>query len=776
VSGQHKPGSGKEPWPWQKPKPAARTKGSAKSSTGGGTRGGNGGGNGPKPSTRKPSTRKPSTGKGPARPPSRLRKWTKRIFLAGFVSTLMLFVLFAIAYARTDIPDPNAAYQTETSYVFYKDGKTILGKFATQDRNSVDLQDMGQYTANAAIAAEDRTFYSNRGIDPKGILRAFFSNVRGNSTQGASTITQQYVKVLYLTQERSYKRKIKEALVSLKLQAQTSKDDILAGYLNTIYFGRGSYGIDAAAHAYFGIPAKQLNLKQSAALAAIINSPNNYNPANGPEAKAALFNRYLYVLGSMRDLETITDGEYSTASARLPRFPRVSGNSGYVGQNGYVLQMVRDQLHKLNYSDAEIDGSGLRITTTIDKTVMEAAQQAVASQRPPGLNQLHIAVASTDPKTGGLRGLYAGAPYEKTKGGRNWALDGGAPGSAFKPFAMAAGLKDGYSLKSTFMGNSPIRIGGLSFKNEGEGFGEQLGSHLDFTRCLAKSVNTCFIDLTEAMSDGSQKVYRMIRQMGIPTKTYNGRNAGLRPEVGVSLGSATVSPIDMANAYATIDDSGVGKKWYLIDSVKNADGATAYKHKLKTNRVIEPDVAADTIYAMQQVVKAGTGTKALALGRPVAGKTGTATDEQGHVRSAWFVGFTPQLSTAVMYVRGNGNGPLDGYMDPFFGGTYPCLTWTDMMSRALEGQPIEDFPPPVFKKATQTNHAPVPTFTPKPPPKKPTKTPSKTKTPSQTPTVIPTTPPPTTPTGVPTVTCTVLEPCPPNQRPSHGPGKNRKIA
>jgi len=698
----------------------------------------------------------------------------------------LLVIAFFVAYSSTDLPNPNAEYQAETTYVYYADGKTEIGRYATQNRDSIDLADMGQYTANAVIAAEDRSFYSNSGIDIKGILRAAFSNAKGNSTQGASTITQQYVKVLYLTQERSYSRKIKEALLSLKLsnQAGTGKDDILQGYLNTIYFGRGAYGVEAAAKTYFGKPAKELTLKESVALAAVLNSPNNYDPAKGRAAKAALFSRYLYVLQGMQDMDSITSSQYAQASRRLPQFPKIHSSNGYVGQTGYIMQMVRDELHKLNFSDQEIDGSGLRITTSIDPKVMKAAEDAVAAQRPEGLKELHIAVASVDPKTGGLKGMYAGAPFEETKGGINWALAGGAPGSTVKPFTVATALSNGYSLKSTFDGNSPLTVGDTDFNNEGEGLGFDYGSHVPLTRCLEDSINTCFIDVTTAIDDGPDKIFQTMKRFGIPTKT-NGRPNGLRPETGITLGSATLSPIDMANAYGAIDDLGVAKKWFIVESIKNSDGETLYKHKMNTERVVEEPVAADTIYAMQQVVKNGTGRNALALGRPAAGKTGTATDDEGHVRSSWFVGFTPQLSTAVMYVRGNGNGALDGYMPSYFGADYPTRTWTDTMNRALAGEPIEEFPEPGNVEQTAEDHDPVPTFTPKP---SPTKKPTETLTPTTTPsvTLTPTPPFPTdsptdTPTDSPTICSTdpcnglicTAPPCPPgNGGGNNGGGTN----
>src|SRR6185312_3065512 len=218
----------------------------------------------------------------------------------------MLIGVFVYLYKTTSIPDPNQDFQTQSSFVYYSDGKTEVGQYATQNRQIIQLADMPKKLQNAVVAAEDRTFWTNHGIDPKGIIRAAFNDARGGATQGASTITQQYVKILYLTQERSLDRKVHEAILSLKLQKQLSKQQILEGYLNTIYFGRGAYGVQAAAKAYFGVDADQLSLRQSAVLASVLNNPSQFDPANGKSNKQALLERYRYVLAGMASMKTIT--------------------------------------------------------------------------------------------------------------------------------------------------------------------------------------------------------------------------------------------------------------------------------------------------------------------------------------------------------------------------------------------------------------------------------------------------------------------------------------
>ena len=306
--------------------------------------------------TRKP--RKPGTNG------RRFRRVLKWFLIVALVGTLVLIGGFVYLYKTTPIPDPNKDFQTQTSFVYYNDGKTEVGQYATQNRQIIPLSEMPDRLQNAVIAAEDRTFYTNSGIDPKGIIRAAFNDARGGATQGASTITQQYVKILYLTQERSVTRKVHEAILSLKLQKQQSKKEILQGYLNTIYFGRGAYGVQAAAKAYFGVDAQHLSLRQSAVLASVLNNPSQFDPANGKSNKEALLARYRYVLAGMASMKTITDAQATQAAKRLPDFPVFKESSQYGGQKGHMLTLVRQELHRLGFTDDQIDGGGLRVTTT----------------------------------------------------------------------------------------------------------------------------------------------------------------------------------------------------------------------------------------------------------------------------------------------------------------------------------------------------------------------------------------------------------------------------
>ena len=572
--------------------------------------------------------------------------WQRLLLWSGLGVVLLVgaaMLAFIIAYQSVDIPDPNEDFQTETSFVYFADGKTELGEFELQNRQNVALADVPQTTQDAVIAAEDRTFYDNAGVDVKGIVRAAWNNLQGDSTQGASTITQQYVKIAYLSTEQTYTRKAKEAILALKIQQELSKEEILQGYLNTIYFGRGAYGVQAASQAYFGVDVEKLEYDQSAFLAAVLNSPGNLDPAEGKQAKAAALERYQYVLDGMVDLGTLDQEQVDAVYDRLPKTPVADTVQRLGGPKGYILTMVEDELNAEGFSDEEISGGGLQITTTFTKEDMQGVVQSVKEQKPDGLKDLHVGVASVEPGTGAVRAIYGGPDFlgERKNAQINWATAGAQPGSSFKPFALLAGLREGYSLYDTFNGNSPYYLPtGEDVENQGDSGGGSFG-YVSLLTATQESINTAYVDLTVSMEDGPQKVLDSAVLAGIPREDL----ADVDPVPVVPLGFANVSAIDMANAYATFAAGGERADWFTVSSVTDSSGNELYDHKVQSEQVIDPDIAADITYALQQVVSSGTGTNASTITCPAAGKTGTATGPEGEVSSSWFVGFTPKLAT-----------------------------------------------------------------------------------------------------------------------------------
>ncbi|MEJ7628288.1 MAG: transglycosylase domain-containing protein, partial [Nocardioidaceae bacterium] len=721
---------------------------------------------------------KPEKGQGSGKKGAiRLRDtsgWDRANYVAGKIlkwgSISGVVLLFAgvltiyIVYKTITIPNENAAFEAQTSTVYYSDGTHVLGTFAVQNRHSVPLAEIPISMRNAVVSAENRTFWTDPGLDPKGIVRAAWSNLTSDGgTQGASTITQQYVKLLYLSQDRTWSRKIREAFISVKTDQELSKRQVLEGYLNTIYFGRGAYGVDAAAEAYFQVSAKALTVSQSAVLAAVLNSPSNFDPAVSRSNVAPLLARYRYVLAGMQEMGNLSAADASRYATSLPTIANPSTRDQYGGQRGYLMTMVQEALATDGFTPQEIYGGGLKIVTTFSHRDMLDAQQAVYDIRPKGKLQLHVGLASVEPGTGAVRAVIGGRDFLGSQ--QNWATNLVQPGSTFKAFAVAAALGNGFTLEDTFNGNSPFVLpDGTLVHNEGEAAGIPSGQSygtISLKYATEASVNTAFVDLTTQMQNGPQRIIAAAEAAGIPSST-----PGLHPFANVALGTASVSPLAMADSYATFAANGVHAGWYVIQSVSDP-GGPVYEHNTEATRAFSPAVASNVTSALQGVIQAGTGQRALALGRPAAGKTGTATaascdtcDE--HVSSSWFVGYTPQLATAVSYTRGDGNDALDGYLDTYFGADYPTQTWTAYMKNALQGTKVIPFPAPGQLGGTQ----PTPTYIP------PTYTPPTTTQPTRTePTrtatthTVPTTPTHTVPT-TPTISTTPTQTSPSRTQPT----------
>jgi len=655
--------------------------------------------------------------------------------LAG-VGFLSLVALVGVAYAQTSIPTPNELTSAQTTVVYYGDGKTEIGRFGDQNRRNVDLDQVPDHVQKAVLAAEDRSFYENQGISPSGIGRAFWNNLKGESLQGGSTITQQYAKNVYLTQDRTYTRKAKEFLIAVKLARRDDKDQILEDYLNVIYFGRGASGIQTASETYFNKDVSDLTVAEGAVLAAVIRSPARYDPADDPEA---LQNRFDYVLDGM-----VTKGwleESERAGQQLPEAQPTDQNNSASGPDYYLMDTVRRELKANGFTDPEIELGGLTVITTFERKAQRAAVRAVRRERPKeNAKGVHIGLSAVRPGTGEVIAMYGGGKA----GGNNEATQARVqPGSAFKPFALTAALEDGIGLKSRFSGNSPLKVpGSKPVNNE---FDQDYGSSVDLVKATADSINTAYVDLTLEL--GSQEVLDAAVAAGIPEDT-----PGLLPNARIPLGTNSARNIDMANAYATFAAQGEATQWYTVAEVKGDNGGSRYKAKVDKARVFDEDVMADVSFALQQVVREGTGTEARNLDRPVAGKTGTAED-----RSAWFVGYTPQLSAAVDFYKGDGTESLDGVggMSTFFGGAFPARVWTAFMEGALKGEEVIEFPERADVGET-LNPKPTKTATPTPTPKTSSPTPTVTTVePEPTPTPTLSTPDPETTTPDPSVSITV---------------------
>lgn len=657
------------------------------------------------------------------------RRWGRRLFATGFVAALLAIGGFALAVALTPLPDANEVAASEATVVYYADGSTEIGRLGDATRRSIDLLDVPLVVQRAVLAAEDRDFYEHGGVSPVGVGRAMWNNVTGGDIQGASTITQQYAKNAYLTSERSWYRKARELVLAVKLETITSKDDILGEYLNTIYFGRGAYGIEAASLAYFGQSVSTLDYTQGALLAAVIKAPSVLDPAIDNRGARG---RWHYVLDGMLERGWLTQVQRDAAEFPETIPPRTSNRLG--GQVGYLLEAVTSELSSMGYTENEIRNGGLRIVSTFEPQAQAAAANAVASVGPTeGIQGVRIGLAAVRPGTGEVIAMYGGPDYVAApinNATRRFAQGG----STFKPFTLVAALENGIAVNSTWNGNSPSTIGDYTVNNYG---GTSFGS-VDLVTATARSVNTAYVEVTNSVgvSAAADAAYRL----GLPRETPGATPENL--DLTFVLGTASPSGVDMASAYATLANRGQRVAPTTIRQVLGTNGGLQYEYQPKPEQVIASSIADQVTSVLQQVVLSGTATGAQALGRPIAGKTGTSNSN----RSMWFVGYTPQLSAAVLMAREDAEGnpiPLDGMSGgapAWGGGSYPVAIFTAFMNAALGSLGIEGFvaPAPLPSPTETPSESPSPTeISPEPTEPAPTEAPTNPQ-PAPTPTLAPT--------------------------------------
>jgi membrane peptidoglycan carboxypeptidase len=610
------------------------------------------------------------------------RHWIRNTILVLLALAAVAVGVFVVLVARTTVPSPNELATSEATIVYWADGKTEIGRLGDSTRRSVALAGIPLAVQRAVLTAEDRSFYEHGGISPLGIGRAVVNNVTGGSTQGGSTITQQYAKNAFLSQERSWDRKIKEALLAFKLETVVSKDEILGNYLNTIYFGRGAYGIEAASIAYFGVPVSEIDVAQGAVLASIIKSPSGLAPESNP---AGLEARWNYVLDGMVEQGWLTPKERKKLD--FPKIKKQKARDRLSGQTGFLLTMVEQQLQAQGFDDTEIQRGGLRITSTFDRSAQRAATAAVKSQGPKsGTSGLRIGLAAVRPGSGEVVAIYGGANFiddQINNATRQFAQ----AGSTFKPFALAAATEKDVPLDSTWNGNSPATVDGYTFAN----YGDKSYGDVTLLKATENSINSAYVEMESSI--GVQSVADAAVRAGIPQDTP-GLNLD-KLDLTFVLGTASPSGLDMANAYATFADRGTRATTTVVTKVIGPNGGLLYEYAPTTESAFDQPVADTVNYTLQQVVSNGTAFAAQGLGRPAAAKTGTTDDN----KSAWFVGYTPQLATAVLMAKEDADGiPVSmsgtGGLTTVTGGSFPAAIWTAFMKGALAGEPVKKFAPP----------------------------------------------------------------------------------
>lgn len=654
------------------------------------------GGRGPRranPTKRNGKPRRyPRAGKGP------IMRWLPSWKVVAGVCAFFVVAgigLFALAYAMVKIPAPGDFAQARTTTVYYADGTSELGKYSEFDREPVKLADLPDHVAHAVVASEDRRFYTNPGVDIRGIARAMVNNLQGKPLQGASTLTQQYVERYYVGDTKSLTGKAKEAIMALKIDRQQSKDEILENYLNTIYFGRGAYGIEVAAQHYFGKPASELTLSESALLAGIIPAPSNWDPAVMPEQAEARWNRVLDLM--------VEDGWVSAQERAEQTFPETidyQPANALAGPEGYLVDMVRKEaIERADLSEDELNTRGLKIVTTISKERQQAAEDAIASLPEDRPENNAVGLASMDPRSGALQAVYGGPDF-LTHPRNAVTQDRAQAGSTFKVWALIAALEADMSLYQTYPSASGMEIEG--FEKPVKNYDRYDRGWINLIRATQDSVNTTYALLN--VDVGPEKTMDAAVRAGI------GKDSpGLEAVPANVLGPASLTPLDQLRAYGTIAAEGERHEPYMIAEIHDPDGRVIYRVHNSAKRVFDRDVIADATFAMQQVVRQGTAHYAGEnLGRPAAGKTGSSED----YRSAWFAGFTPQLVTVVDMYQVGPNGEEEtltpfGGVDPIAGGTYPVRIWTEYMQAALADEEVIAFPQPTRQVTPTPRPAPT---------------------------------------------------------------------
>ena len=603
-------------------------------------------------------------------------------WVLGIIGALLALGIgaFAYLYATTEIPQPESIAVAENTTVYYADGTTPIGTFSEQNREIIDCSVLPDYVGQAVVASEDRSFYTNRGIDLVGIARAFWNNLTTGSRQGGSTITQQYAERYYLGETTSYLGKAREAILALKIAQAQDKDQVLCNYMNTIYLGRGTYGIQAAAKAYFGKEAKDLTVSEAAMLAGIFPSPSSWDPAVDPEQAQARFTRVLRI---MQEDGYITAQEQQ--EAQFPQTIEYTQQNSYQGANGYLLQMVRDELTgDGTFSAEQLDTGGYAIVTTIDKSkqdlmysVVSPAQNGMQGVIPDGMEFGGISVNAKD---GSIISVYAGEDY-LTKQLNQATQSVYEIGSTMKPMALLGAIQEGVNLDTVFNGNSPRKFDGIA--DPVGNFGNMSYGNVNLYTATAQSLNTVYMDVQAKL--GTQRIAEIAKEAGAESDALDGTNPF------TVLGNNALTTKDVARMYATIANQGNRPNIHIVSSVKNTDGEDIYKAPTETTQVFDANDTALVTKAMTGTVQNGTATEALAVGHNLAMKTGTANDSY----AASAVGFTPSVVSvfAMWYPDANGN-PQEV---PAFGGwsggsDYPVHLFTQYMTQALAGTDNETFP------------------------------------------------------------------------------------
>jgi penicillin-binding protein 1A len=609
------------------------------------------------------------------------------------------------------LPEPRQTVDAQISRVYDINGNQIGVFRQFEITQPVEPKDIPDILKKAVVAAEDRRFYQHGGVDVRGTLRAMWADLSNARTvQGGSTITQQYVKNAYVGSERTVSRKIREAILASQLDRQMDKDTILFHYLDQAYLGEGAYGVGAAAQTYFGKSVHDLTLSEAATLAGMLPAPSFYDPRTNT---AAAEGKRKIVLKNMLDTKAITPAEYAAALpeqlwyALAPPAPGQPATFVHAREQDrtpypYFMDYVRRYLED-KYGNDALYNRGLSIYTTLDPNMQNAAEDEVKKTLNGAPNDVEMALTSIEPGSGFVKAMVGGRDFYGPGGQVNLALGGSSgmlPGSSFKPFVLAAALEQGVSPDKTYAGPSVMAFPGYpppGVKN----FGDESFGTINLRDALKHSVNTVFVQLIRDV--GVKPTLELAKRLGDTRANYDPAGANL----SVALGSVEASPIDMASAYGVWAARGLRATPTPVVFVRDSQGKVIEDNRKPSSERIEREEIADTMNSILQGPLSPGGTAGgKDLGdRPAAGKTGTTDNNT----NAWFVGYTPQLSTAVWMGHRSGLrtlGPVKGVRE-VTGGTWPAATWQAFMKRALDKAPIVPFnePAPITQVESQAKQA-----------------------------------------------------------------------
>jgi 1A family penicillin-binding protein len=582
--------------------------------------------------------------------------------------------LVGLAISFRNLPDVRVLrnYQpSETSYIYDIKGRLLTSLHGEANREVVSLEQISPELKRAVIAIEDSHFYQHQGINPYSIGRAVWVNwQRGGVAEGASTLTMQLIKNLFLTRERTFTRKLAEAILAIRVEQVFSKDEILNMYLNNIYWGHNNYGVQTAAETYFNKNASELNLAEAAMMAGLIQAPEQYSPyINYNETKQ----RQALVLRRMRELGWISPEQEK--QARQEPLLVAKPTAWRTSKLPFITEAVITELKERFGQDAVMQG-GMRVQTTIDYNFQKMAEETVTqghqNLRRWGVRADQVALVAVDPRTHFVKALVGGVGYDKSQFNR--AIQSRRqPGSSFKPFVYYTAFASGKYTPYSTIDDSPITYRVPSGYYTPKNYGGSFSGLMSLRTALIQSANIPAVKLGKAV--GLDKVIEICRSLGIKSP--------LEPVISLPLGSIGVTPLEMAGAYATFASNGWHSDPTIIVQVADSKGNLLLDNRPKPKLILNPWATASLSSVLTGVIAEGTG-KSASIGRPAAGKTGTTSSE----RDVWFVGYVPQLATAVWI----GNDNYQSLGRGVTGGSYAAPIWRSFMLKALAQEPVKYFP------------------------------------------------------------------------------------